>query len=29
MLFSKSMQDEENVLFFFLKSAFGKKIAKV
>lgn len=27
-LFTKSMQDEENVLFFFLKSAFGKKICQ-
>lgn len=27
-LFTKSMQDEENVLFFFSKSAFGKKICQ-
>lgn len=28
MLFTKSMQDEENVLFCFLKSAFGRKICQ-
>lgn len=28
MLFSKSIQDEENVLFFFFKSAFGRKICQ-